>query len=236
MPGEHDPGLIPLIGWDYDGVGGNERNEYEFEVPFGGYIAATLAWDRRVQKATSGNYMSGDQFINQTPAQRLNDLNLYLMPVSSNNFMDAIRASVSMVQNVEHIFFDVPTSGLYKLVVHNNVVGGIGDFQNYALAWWVGSGGSAPGDYNGDGAVNAQDYNTWKSAYGNSVAPGTGADGNGDGIVDAVDYTVWRNNLGAGAGSGGIATVPEPNSLVVAILALSFSLISSRRSHINPRN
>jgi hypothetical protein len=30
-------------------------------------------------------------------------------------------------------------------------------------------------------------------------------------IVDAADYTVWRNNLSAG--SGGLAAVPEPQSI-----------------------
>jgi pectate lyase len=73
-----------------------------------------------------------------------------------------------------------------------------------------------PGDYNGDGSVDAEDYGVWRSQYGAAGGP---ADGNDDGIVDAVDYTVWRNNLGAMAGSGGLALVPEPSQLMLFTLA-----------------
>lgn len=74
-----------------------------------------------------------------------------------------------------------------------------------------------PGDYNGDGTVDNDDYTTWKSNFGDTNL--LVADGNGDGKVDAADYTVWRNNLGAtwqgltfGAGGGAIASgVPEPS-------------------------
>ncbi|MGD9635670.1 MAG: dockerin type I domain-containing protein, partial [Pirellulales bacterium] len=83
------------------------------------------------------------------------------------------------------------------------------------------------GDYNGDGTVDADDYSTWKSSFGDTTS--LVADGNGDGRVDAADYTVWRNNVGAnwqdlafGAGSGSPALgVPEPaggTALLVALL------------------
>ncbi len=222
--GECNPGSVPLSGWDYEGVG--DRNEYVFNAQVSGYIAATLTWDRRVEKTSSGNYMDGDQFTTQTPQQRLNNLDLYLMPVNSNNFADAIAASIAEEQNVEHIFFDVATAGQYKLVVHNNPVGGIGDFQNYALAWWIGNGPASPlGDYNKNGSVGPEDYDVWKSNFGSSFAD---ADGNGNGTVDAADYTVWRDNLGAGSGSAGASPslVPEPAAvwlMLAAVLGVSCS-------------
>ncbi len=37
-------------------------------------------------------------------------------------------------------------------------------------------------------------------------------------LVDAADYTVWPDNLGAGAGSGSLASVLEPS---VACLTLA---------------
>ena len=51
-----------------------------------------------------------------------------------------------------------------------------------------------PGDYDGSGLVDADDYDMWKNTFG-----GVGsfaADGNGNGTVDLADYTVWRDNLG----------------------------------------
>ncbi|MEX0613530.1 MAG: chondroitinase-B domain-containing protein, partial [Pirellulales bacterium] len=77
-----------------------------------------------------------------------------------------------------------------------------------------------PGDYNGDGIVDASDYIVWRKAFGQNVPLWSGADGNGDGVVDEDDFQVWSTNYGsASAGSGGIAAVPEPASLVLVFVA-----------------
>jgi len=55
--------------------------------------------------------------------------------------------------------------------------------------------GSAPGDYNRDGAIDMQDYARWRYEYGNALTPGNGADGDGNGVVNASDYAIWRENL-----------------------------------------
>jgi hypothetical protein len=70
------------------------------------------------------------------------------------------------------------------------------------------------GDYDGSGTVDPLDYAKWKTDFGMTVAPGSGADGNSNGLVDAADYTVWRNNLGAtnaGSGGGSFASAATPN-------------------------
>ena len=80
------------------------------------------------------------------------------------------------------------------------------------------------GDYDADGDVDTFDYDKWKSTYGSTTD--LMADGNGNNIVDAADYTVWRNNLGTMtvATSSSAATIPEPSSafllLVAALIAL----------------
>jgi formylglycine-generating enzyme required for sulfatase activity len=93
----------------------------------------------------------------------------------------------------------------------------------------------APGDYNGNGVVDAADYDGWRQAYGSMVEPGSGADGNGDGMVDAADYVLWRNSLGQtalGAIANGIssastrAAVPEPAAWVMGLMSL---LLAARR-------
>ncbi|MCO6042750.1 hypothetical protein NG895_02410 [Aeoliella sp. ICT_H6.2] len=72
-----------------------------------------------------------------------------------------------------------------------------------------------PGDYSGDGTVDAADYDIWKDNFGSNVSPGTQGDGNGDGVVTLADYTVWRNHLGA-------AILAEVSTLVEDGLSASF--------------
>lgn len=225
--GEFDPGMVPSIAWDYHTVG--DMTEYVFDSEIGGgYIAATLAWDRRVEKTGGDNYLEGDQFVNEAPEDRLNNLDLYLMPASSNNLNDALTSSISQVMNVEHIFFNIPSAGQCKLVVHNNPMGGIGDNQAYALAWWFGN-PMVPGDYNGNGSVGPEDYDLWKSSFGSTS--NLAADGNGNNVVDAADYAVWRDNLEDGSGRGSSSAVPEPTG--AALLAVALVAMMMARGHIN---
>jgi hypothetical protein len=91
-----------------------------------------------------------------------------------------------------------------------------------------------PGDYNGDGVVDAADYQVWRLSFGDLTS--LVADGNGDGKVDTADYLLWRANVGrtwqsAGAGSGaGLSSngVPEPAAIVLGLLAF-LPLVFRRR-------
>lgn len=80
-----------------------------------------------------------------------------------------------------------------------------------------------PGDYNGNGTVDAADYVVWRHTYGQT---GLTLDGDGDGsaAVDAEDYTLWRLTFGNvasfGAAAAGGAAVPEPACATVAIVAM----------------
>ncbi|TWT87713.1 Cytochrome c551 peroxidase precursor [Pseudobythopirellula maris] len=91
-----------------------------------------------------------------------------------------------------------------------------------------------PGDYNGDGVVDLDDYTAWGDAYGDSSEGLSGplfADGNGDGVVDAADFTLWRDNLGRrwddGLSLSATAAVPEPRALIM-VTALGAMLAASR--------
>jgi hypothetical protein len=84
-----------------------------------------------------------------------------------------------------------------------------------------------PGDYNGNGAVDAADYVVWRKNNGlmSGATPAQG-DGTGDGKVTVEDYNFWRSNFGSGAGTGtalsagaAVQAVPEPPSLVLSVLA-----------------
>lgn len=54
-----------------------------------------------------------------------------------------------------------------------------------------------PGDANGDGVIDGQDYVIWLNHY-NQTTPNGARDGdfNEDGKVDGLDYVIWLNNYG----------------------------------------
>jgi autotransporter-associated beta strand protein len=80
---------------------------------------------------------------------------------------------------------------------------------------------SLPGDYNGDGKVNAADYVTWRNNPGGFP-------------VDA--YDTWRANFGNPPGSGSSlgegAAVPEPAALVLTVLAAGCALVGMVRMRV----
>jgi hypothetical protein len=83
-----------------------------------------------------------------------------------------------------------------------------------------------PADYNGDGLVNASDYNAWRNSFGSStIIYGTGADGSYDGSVNAADYVTWRKSLGAGSGSS-TTPISAPEPAAAALLLVTFAFLS----------
>jgi autotransporter-associated beta strand protein len=80
-----------------------------------------------------------------------------------------------------------------------------------------------PGDYNGNGTVDAADYVRWRAGGPllNDFTPGVGPE----------DYTFWRSRFGAttnpGSGLGGGA-VPEPPTLALAGLVVSLLIVRWR--------
>jgi T5SS/PEP-CTERM-associated repeat protein len=85
-----------------------------------------------------------------------------------------------------------------------------------------------PGDYNQDGRVNAADYTVWRNNLG-SLASLPNDDTAG---VGPDDYARWKNHFGeiagSAAGASGNSAVPEPETLVLAILA-TFGVSLRRR-------
>jgi hypothetical protein len=85
---------------------------------------------------------------------------------------------------------------------------------------------SPPGDYNGDGMVNAADYTQWRDTLGSTA--NLAADGNGNDVVDTGDYNVWKNNFGTAAEGGVAAAVPEPATSFLLSIGLSAAGILRR--------
>ncbi|MEM9187459.1 MAG: hypothetical protein AAGB00_13285, partial [Planctomycetota bacterium] len=84
------------------------------------------------------------------------------------------------------------------------------------------------GDYDGDGAIGAADYQRWRETLGDAVTPaGLAADGNANGVVDAADYTVWRDRLEATPAAA--ASLPEPDAAALIGLAACLRCAGGRR-------
>ena len=92
-----------------------------------------------------------------------------------------------------------------------------------------------PGDYNGNGIVDAADYTVWRDSLGSTTK--LAADGDANGIVDASDYFVWTSNFGKSAGSGvgsgsvSSAGVPEPQTVYFLAIGLLFLAAVRRRGN-----
>lgn len=85
------------------------------------------------------------------------------------------------------------------------------------------AGGSLPGDYNGDGKVNAADYVLWRkdpASHGN----------------DPGGYIMWRQNFGSPPGSGASlplsSPIPEPSSIAVVWGVGAVPFLARRRAQI----
>jgi hypothetical protein len=81
-----------------------------------------------------------------------------------------------------------------------------------------------PGDFTGDGRVDAADYTAWRDTLGSTTA--LAADANLNFAIDAEDYQAWRLNFGAGSAAFTVAaSVPEPRALVPLLVALFVPLL-----------
>jgi hypothetical protein len=128
--------------------------------------------------------------------------------------------SVSAVQGlISSGFFT--TSAATPLIVEIVDVDGI-DFTQVSLGVVLG----LPGDYNDNNVIDAADYTVWRNAY-----PGGPLINDDDGMADIGDYNYWKSHFGETSGSGSAlseATVPEPTSLALCMLAVT-AIIRIRR-------
>lgn len=92
----------------------------------------------------------------------------------------------------------------------------------------------APGDYNADALVDAADYTLWRDTVGSTAD--LRADGNGNFVIDEGDFDVWKSLVGTSyAGGGSLATVPEPTSAGLVLLATAISLARGTRTSRSQR-
>jgi autotransporter-associated beta strand protein len=91
-----------------------------------------------------------------------------------------------------------------------------------------------PGDYNGNGGVDAADYVVWRKNAGTSTALLNDLIG---GTIGSAQYNQWRANFGqtvpgaaSGSGASSNVAVPEPASLVPLMFAAAVWCLVRRRA------
>ena len=82
-------------------------------------------------------------------------------------------------------------------------------------------GGPLPGDFDGDGDVDAVDLAEWEGDFG--ANPDSDADLDGD--TDGDDFLVWQRNVGA---TPALAAVPEPGTLWLSGAAAAIAAATLR--------
>jgi hypothetical protein len=89
-----------------------------------------------------------------------------------------------------------------------------------------------PGDYNGNGIVDAADYTFWRDRLGQMITLPNSDSTDIDGVVTTAEYDFWKSqfgNSGAGAGAAALA-VPEPSALIlVGMISIMGAAVATRR-------
>lgn len=186
--------IVPQIGRDYantDDTGG-QFNIYEFTdpLPAGSYVSITVAWDRVVELndtagGNPGAWDLGESFTVAGPSgEGFNDINLELRNAGDESFGVPVAASRSGA-NLEHLFFQIPTTGDYEFWVNEEFSPLGPGGTDYAVAWWAFDGPvGVAGDISGDGVVDAADLDLLAANTG-PVPPGDPAfDLDGDGVIE----------------------------------------------------
>jgi hypothetical protein len=120
----------------------------------------------------------------------------------------------------------------------NGVVGYI--YPSGDLGFWqnrfgarLGQPVQLPGDYNGNGVVDAADYTVWRDTVGSVID--YRADGDGNGVVDARDYVFWKSHFGnsLAPAAGAAATTSAPS---LAAMSARTVIESAPESALAPRS
>jgi hypothetical protein len=149
---------------------------------------------------------------------------VYTTGTSGSSWLsDAISATGPYTMNL--VIGGSATTGTYPITVRFAGDGPNGSNTSFNLTITP---AGVPGDYNGNGKVDAADYVLWRNGgpLQNEV--------DAVGIVNAADYTAWRARFGNTSGSGAafeITAVPEATSCVLMMLGLLELSLFRRKRH-----
>ncbi len=220
---------VSAEGWDFQTASPGVDYFYNFEVPEDSTVtefSIALAWNVEVTDTTPGFIFSGDE--------SLANLNLALYDSTTEFLGSLIDESVSQVDNVEHIVQTGLGPGLYTLKVS-----------------------LVSADFDEDGDVDGADFVAWQRGYGTTLEAIHGdGDADFDGDVDQDDLALLQAGIGSTHVSSAardfglawrmgtvldepltplVAAVPEPGTLVLALLVAMASWVASPRRAVLAR-
>jgi hypothetical protein len=217
---------------------GNGVGTLEIEGRFANLAVGILAIELGGNVAGSGY----DQIVVHGGATLGGKLAVSLIDLGAGMFAPAVGSAFTILTASEGISgafdtFDLPAGYSWNVSYNaNSVVLAVASF-------------SLPGDYNGNGVVDAADYTVWRDHLGtNFDLNGNGNETGGSaGVVDQADYTYWKSHFGQGAGAGAVGSaiaataVPEPAAPVLALAGVAVAWprrtrrILTAAKHVTPQ-
>lgn len=87
------------------------------------------------------------------------------------------------------------------------------------------------GDYNGNGVVDAADYNVWRERLGQAGTLPNKDPSDNDNMITQAEYNFWKSRFGATSGSGGGTTsaIPEPGTWAIMMVGCLLAAAGRRR-------
>jgi len=135
-----------------------------------------LTWDRIVefdndqggsQGGITGSYDIGDTFETYDRLEDVvNDLNIHLVRRGEDISVARSDGNVTfdVGYNLEHLFFKIPSTEQYDIVVEhidNGITFPFGG-QEYGIAWWGATDAQSSADFDNDGDVDGADFLAWQ--------------------------------------------------------------------------
>jgi hypothetical protein len=140
--------VVENIGWDkHAALTEGDYFDYRFTDPLvaGDFLSATLAWDRQTFFADNGIVGKYEPGVDALIGLPLDNLDLFLLRSDDSATEQALWSSVSELDNLEHLFWQVPEAGYYKLRVvfteDTTLLPGFEGTPDFTLAWWAGVSG-----------------------------------------------------------------------------------------------
>lgn len=135
---------VGLVGWDFSNTNGasfaNGMNveKYAFNQTLlgGNWVEITLDWQRIITKTAKNTtaYANGDAFTDNG----FSNLLLYLLPKGANSIAQAVWASTSVVDNDQHLFYQLQKTGDYEFWVFDSGLNSVDAAYrpvDYGISW-----------------------------------------------------------------------------------------------------